>query len=80
MNRESLMHLQHDYNISTEWNMLKLLNLSMWIKGAPLNSQSFSNICTLPYLEHFKALVTLKEKGKTDQLCAEEISTPCKYQ
>lgn len=64
MDRKSLMYLQHDYILSMEWKMLKVLNLSKWIKWAPLNSQSFSKISTLQYLEHFKALAILKWKAK----------------
>lgn len=74
MNRKTLMHLQHNYIVSMEWKMLKLLNLSKQIKWAPLNSRSFSKISTLQYLEYFKALVTLKRKGKNwPALCGRNL-------
>lgn len=61
------MYLQHDYILSMEQEKLKLMNLFKWIKWALLNTQSFSKISTLQYLEHLESVIDFKkERGKTD--------------
>lgn len=62
MSRKSLMYLQHDYIVSMEWKKLKLMNLFKWIKWALLNTQSFSKISTLQYLEHLKSVSDFRKE------------------